>query len=303
MVLKRFLPPPNALVVFEAAARHLSYTAASKELGVAQPAVTKQIRNLEDNLETKLFIRENNAITLTADGREFYNIVSESLQNISRYASELRGRRDRPVTIGSTFPFAYLWLARKLPDLRRALRGATINFLISDNYDDYDTNKVDLSIRFGFGNWPNKEAIPLFAEECFPIASPKLIEMYGLSQVENWTKVKLLNMPQDDRHIDWATWDHWFALSGVPRPSDIMEEKFYDYIVLLDAALHHEGIALGFTTFTDQHEKNQSLVRIGPVVSREGAGYYLVYSRGIFQEKLSKVISKTLLSDIPPWKP
>ena len=55
----RKLPPLNALKSFEAAARHLSFTQAAKELFVTQAAVSHQVKALEDYLSLPLFLRKN----------------------------------------------------------------------------------------------------------------------------------------------------------------------------------------------------------------------------------------------------
>ena len=50
--LRSRLPPPNALVVFEAVARLLSFTAAARELGVSQAATSRQVQNLEEDADS-----------------------------------------------------------------------------------------------------------------------------------------------------------------------------------------------------------------------------------------------------------
>ena len=65
--MSRQLPSLNALRVFEAAARHLSFSRAAEELGVTQGAVSRQIKTLEDHLGMKLFRRLTRALELTED--------------------------------------------------------------------------------------------------------------------------------------------------------------------------------------------------------------------------------------------
>ena len=65
------LPSLNGLRAFEAAARHLSFTLAASELNVTQTAISHQIRRLELELGVKLFVRQNRALTLTPEAREY----------------------------------------------------------------------------------------------------------------------------------------------------------------------------------------------------------------------------------------
>ena len=63
------LPPLNALRVFEAAARHLSFKEAANELSITQAAVSHQIKSLEDYLGVELFRRAGRGVQLTEAAR------------------------------------------------------------------------------------------------------------------------------------------------------------------------------------------------------------------------------------------
>lgn len=294
MSLKRTLPPANALVVFEAAARHLSFTAASAELGVAQPAVTRQIRKLEEDLRTPLFLRRNNAISLTEHGAELYASTAGALQTIAQTADRIRTGRDRTVTIGATFPFANLWLAPRLPAVRRALDGISVNLLISDNYADYEGDQVDCSIRFGDGSWPGKTAHLLIAEEVFPLATPDLAARHRLTETTEWRDVALLNMPMDARALDWATWELWESRTPDIDCSTCPRQSFDNYLFAIDSALRGEGLVLGFAGLTDRYEEEARLIRVGPAVRRRVKGYYLVHRSGSLREKQLRKIRRAL---------
>ena len=66
--MKRSLLPLNALRVFDAAARSLSFTRAADELAVTPAAVGQQIRALEDVLGVVLFRRTSKGLELTPEG-------------------------------------------------------------------------------------------------------------------------------------------------------------------------------------------------------------------------------------------
>ena len=67
--LRSRLPPTNALVTFEAVARHLSFTRAAGELGVSQAATSRQVRLLEDHLGVVLFDRTRKRAIGVLQGR------------------------------------------------------------------------------------------------------------------------------------------------------------------------------------------------------------------------------------------
>lgn len=78
-----FIPPLNALLAFEATARHLSFTKAANELHLTQAAISHQIRSLEDRLGTALFVRAKGRISLTTPGSEYLEAVSGLLVELS----------------------------------------------------------------------------------------------------------------------------------------------------------------------------------------------------------------------------
>ena len=84
------LPPMNSLIVFEAAARHLSFTQAANELNVTQGAVSRQIRQLEDYLGNELFIRANRNIYLTPTGLKYYQTIYSSLLTVAEATAEIK---------------------------------------------------------------------------------------------------------------------------------------------------------------------------------------------------------------------
>src|SRR3970040_853508 len=73
------LPALDLLVGFEAAARHLSFTKAGEELFLTQSAVSRQIKDLEDQLGVALFQRQSRAPSLTEDGQQFYAAAAQVL--------------------------------------------------------------------------------------------------------------------------------------------------------------------------------------------------------------------------------
>src|SRR4029078_7973830 len=87
------LPSLNGLRAFEAAARHLSFTLAAAELNVTQTAISHQIRRLELELGTKLFVRQNRALTLTPEARDYLPGVRAAFNDL-KLASERLLRQD-----------------------------------------------------------------------------------------------------------------------------------------------------------------------------------------------------------------
>ncbi|WP_371229017.1 LysR family transcriptional regulator [Roseovarius sp. 2305UL8-3] len=292
--LKEKLPPANALVVFEAAGRHLNFSRAGEELSVVQPAITRQIRNLENSLHVRLFRRNNNQLSLTAEGVQLHHVVQESLQKIAALSEVYRGRQTEKLLIGSTFAFANLWLSSRLPALRRVLPETHLNLLISEQYDDFNTGPSDISIRFGTGTWPDMKSHLLFNEEVYPIASRKLVERHRIGKTLNWADVRLLDQPNTTRDLNWMTWLEWQDRTKNTDFEACERIEFDNYLYVLDAVRLGEGVALGMAGLTAQYEANNDLVRVGPSVKRQKAGYYLVHHDWHPGDKLMSYVLKVL---------
>ena len=101
------LPSLSALRVFEAAARHLSFTRAAKELHVTQGAVSHQIRALEEELGYPLFTRLPRQVLLTQEGQLLSRAVGEALGSIEQALVRNRRRQVRGwITVSASPSFA-----------------------------------------------------------------------------------------------------------------------------------------------------------------------------------------------------
>src|SRR5258708_13824706 len=109
------LPSLNGLRAFEAAARHLSFTQAASELNVTQTAISHQIKRLEQELGIRLFIRQNRALALTPEARDYLPGVRAAFNDL-RLATErlLRRENDHGLTITTLASLAPKWLFPRL---------------------------------------------------------------------------------------------------------------------------------------------------------------------------------------------
>jgi len=139
------------LSVFQAVARHLSYTQAAQELHLSQPAVSMQVKQLEENLGLPLFEQLGKKIYLTDAGREFYNYsqeISRLLDEAEEIIETLKGiRRGKlAVSVAST---ANYFATRLLADFYRQHDGITISLDVTNRrglLDQLNNNETDLVI-------------------------------------------------------------------------------------------------------------------------------------------------------------
>ena len=69
--------------IFYVVANHCNITKASEELNISQPAISKSIKNLEEQLGGQLFVRTKRGVVLTEEGKEFYNYIKQAIEYIN----------------------------------------------------------------------------------------------------------------------------------------------------------------------------------------------------------------------------
>src|ERR1700752_5524775 len=110
------LPSLNGLGAFEPAARHLSFTQAAPELNATQTAITHQIRRLEEELGIRLFVRQNRALSLTPEAKEYLPGIRAAFNDL-RLATDRLLRKDdgNVLTVSTLASLAAQWLLPRAP--------------------------------------------------------------------------------------------------------------------------------------------------------------------------------------------
>src|SRR5258706_10229285 len=150
VTLRRSLPPMNALVVFEAAARHRNLTAAGAELCIAASAVSRHVATVERETGLTLFTRNGNRLELTATGRRLADAIGAGLGHVRDVLSSLKQRdANRILTIACSHDLAQNWLMPRFRDLAELLSDRQLRVITAESYQDLDGSDIDFSVRFG----------------------------------------------------------------------------------------------------------------------------------------------------------
>jgi LysR family transcriptional regulator, glycine cleavage system transcriptional activator len=258
-----------ALIPFEAAARLGSMSAAARELGISQPAISRHLAALEGDLGQVLFIRTRRGLRLTAAGQAYQAAVAPALGQIRDATLRLRPRgAGRSLRLAANFGFAQQWLMPRLPALRRMLPDLVLHLVTSDREEELALADADLSIRFGTGAWPGQRAMKLFDEEAFPVCSPDCLARHPRLGQGDLAAASLLHMEESNSR--WFTWESWLGRPALPR-----RLIYPTYPLLLQAALAGEGVALGWRGLVDALVAEGRLVQLAPGITRADRGYFL----------------------------
>jgi len=299
--------PLHRLAVFEAAARHGSFSTAARELGMTQSAVSHQIADLEAELGIILFQRVWRGVTATEAGAFLFEAVGRSLGEISTAVDVARalGRRSR-LTVVTDFGFAAFWLMPRLGDLRDKMPGVDVRVITQQGASDPAGEPSDLAILFGAGQWGRTDAVRLIAEDVVPIASPGFLAERPVRSVDDLANVPLLHLeaPDADR---WISWDEYRASCGASpsstKPSARSGLSFNNYMLVIQAAIAGQGVALGWRPLVDDLLR-QGLVVEAPlprVVTKRG--YYLVMPGRASQPRTAEIFRSWLLREFDDLGP
>lgn len=149
--MKRTHLPLNALRVFDAAARHLSFTRAADELAVTPAAVGQQIRALEDLLGVVLFRRTSKGLELTEEATAGLEALrSGFLQFEDAVQAMQAGQSSHVYTIAAPRDFFAAWLAPRLAAFRAGNPEIRLQIVDGENADFTEAN-LDLAVRWTDG--------------------------------------------------------------------------------------------------------------------------------------------------------
>ncbi|POU03971.1 glycine cleavage system transcriptional regulator GcvA [Pseudescherichia vulneris] len=237
--MSKRLPPLNALRVFDAAARHLSFTRAADELFVTQAAVSHQIKSLEDFLGLKLFRRRNRSLLLTEEGQSYFQDIKEIFSQLTEATRKLQSRSAKGALTVSLLPsFAIQWLVPRLSSFNSAYPGIDVRIQAVDREVDKLADDVDVAIFYGRGNWPGLRVEKLYAEYLLPVCSPLLLTGdKPLKTPEDLAKHTLLH---DASRRDWQTYTRQLGLNLNVQQGPIFSHS----AMVLQAAIHGQGVAL-----------------------------------------------------------
>jgi LysR family glycine cleavage system transcriptional activator len=196
-------PMLNAVRAFEAAARLGSLKAAAEALGVTPSAVSHQIRQLEQELGKRLFIRRNNVIELTPEGHRLFAEVGAALHVIARATDKIRMDR-QVVAMNVTTWFALHWLIPRLADFQKRHPNIAIEMaavrrpVIADD-------SMEMTISYSVSRPPISGAIELLKDFAIPMAAPGVAYDRN-GRARDIRAVPLISSTTTPEDVHWAAW-------------------------------------------------------------------------------------------------
>ncbi len=272
---RRLLPSMSALTAFEAAARTGSFTAAANELSLTQGAVSRQIKALEDQIGTPLFVRKDQRVSLTPTGALYAEPIRDALRQIAAATVRtIAAPKGGELHLAILPTFGTRWLVPRLPAFQEAHPHVTIHFTTKLAPFDFRTHDLDAAIHYGLGDWPDAVCDHLLDEEVLPVCAPSFLTAHPIAEPSDLIALPLLHT--STRADAWA---EWFEAQGLaPRTGAGM--FFEQFATTAQAAEAGLGVALLPTLLVRGELADGALVPAIDRPHRSARAYYLVHPRG-----------------------
>jgi DNA-binding transcriptional LysR family regulator len=288
-----------AMATFVRVAELGSLSAAARELGVSQPAVSQQIAGLERHLRTRLFYRTTRKLALTATGetylgraRQILDEVAEVEDDLLGLSTELKGslRVQAPSGLGQKY------LGPLIVDFRRRHSGLAVELILDDHVADLVEEGVDVAFRLGPLSSASLVARKLGSVSRILVASPSYVANHGSPAT-----------PEElARHVhvrfSWTPAGEHLTLIGPQGPVAVDVRSSFranNSFVLVEAM--RAGLGVGGVQVPLVHDllDKGELVRVMPGYSYPPMNLHAVYPSGRFVPRKVRALVEHLVGGMP----
>lgn len=294
----RKLPALSAMKIFEVVGQTRSFTRAAERLNLTQSAVSRQVRNLEDQLGETLVLRKHHHLELTASGAELLEALQQAfhgvelaVRNISEKNNKNRLRINAPPT------FARRWLIPRIAHLRESLPDIDIS-ITTDLHDSLaESGMLDCAIRFGDGEWPLLRSQLLMTEKHIAVCAPSLLADLSLSEHPNLSKLPFLHVlaSTDQRYL---TWQRWLDAAGLSETETKRGLEFDLLDMAIEAACNGLGVTVADRFMVDPLIESNVLTQVLDVEVEGHESYWLATREGQMESALVKSFRTWLVDQI-----
>lgn len=292
--------PFAALRTFEAVVRLRGFMRAAEELGVTQSAVSQQVHALEDWIGCKLVIRGPGGATPTGDGQRVAAAVEQGFGVIAATCQDIRGKATPNLSIRvKCLPgFAFLWLLPRLINFDRRFPEYQVSVIASPDQADPGAEDADISITYGDGRHPGFHVEPLMSERIFPVCAPSLLRLSPLANPDDLHNHVLLVDDIEETGGTLPDLAFWAASLGLSQPAPQRETRFGQSYMVVQAACHGLGVAIGREPLVIDALADGRLVRPFPELVTSDYRYWMVCAKGNRSSKRVEAVRAWLTEEV-----
>src|SRR5579872_6577870 len=267
-------PSLAAVRAFEAAARLESFTAAAAEIGLTQSAISRHILSLEARFGTPLFLRNGRRVKLTEAGHAYFVAVADTFVRLrdANVAMAARARPEDRVTLSLLPSLAALWLAPRLAEFAELYPKIDLRIHASRTLIDFERDGIDMTVRYGQGEWPHVRTELLATETLTLVCAPNLAGQFKSISVHEW--LRSIPLLVDDIPDGWSA---WLRAAEVSARGLRYGSRFNESASLYQAVAAGAGAALGRSFLVRRDLAQGRLVAPIPISIPASFGYWLAY--------------------------
>lgn len=273
------LPPLDWLRVFEVAGRLGGFSAAAREFGLTQAAVSQRIGNLEAWLGRSLFVREARGVSLTIEGESYLPLVQDSLQALERNTEDLFGKAPRELRVAGLSSHIQ---ALVLPALSAFLAKQPEVRVMTDSMarrSSLEEERTWLQLRYGRGHWSGRETKLIAPEVLTPMAAPDV----------RW------GAPLIDLRGERPGWQEWARVAGVEDlPTGRLSFDSIGHAIA--AARQGMGVVLGSVPLAAGLLRSGQLFRLDLPELNTKDGYWLTWPKDRVRSKKQRALIDDFLA-------
>ncbi len=266
----------NSMAHFEAVARLGGIARASEELLVSPSAVSQQIRLLEQQLGVRLFHREKRHLRLTIDGERLFQTTTQAFRSIREVrAAIVRQRESFGLSLRVSPSFGVRWLSPRLIEFSRANPNWELRVDATPNFSDFETEIVDLDLRYGEGGWAGLYSDCVVNDLVLPMCSPSYLE--ELRAISDDPREQLRHARLIDSVKTYFRWDYWLPLNNVADVAMSYPYRFDRSSMSVQLAKDGAGVILESTAVAFEELRSGQLTPLSSAFEViEFPGYWLV---------------------------
>ncbi|MBB2792832.1 UNVERIFIED_ORG: putative choline sulfate-utilization transcription factor [Rhizobium pisi] len=290
--------PPDLgwMRLFVEVARLGSFSAAATLLGLTQPAVSYQIRRLEQQFGASLLRRQHRGVELTAEGERLLEVAARAVGDIDALARSFRAEAQRPVVrLRTDYAFSALWLIPRMDGFRLLHPETDIQIVATQRLAAGFRDDADVAVVFGTRAEFDAVGTLLLPEKVVPVCTRGFLDRNGpFDDPRQLAGARLIHLdtPLPSPWFDWRT---YFAEFSVLRDAHAGrgDISFNTYSLVVQSALSEQGVALGWMGLVDTLLSAGMLLEAGPSLEAQDRGYWLVPPRSpnVHSERLSTWLS------------
>ncbi len=296
--MKHHLPQLDSLKVFEAAARHLSFSLAADELCMTKSAISYQIRKLEEQIQCRLFNRSVRQVYLTEAGQRLFKTTQQLFKELESTLLRLQDNNQQAaISIAATTYVAARWLSPRIARFSEQYPDTAIQLRHSVNSANFKLKDVDLAIRWcRCDNRKDPNRLREIPMPLFPVGSPVLLKRIGIAidttatGLTPQTQLNQLPLLTEDRTQD--LWQEWFSCAALNLENP--RRLISDANVRVQAAIDGQGLILADALM--QVELDGHLL-IPPFQQQlHGYGYALMQAPGRIVNQKTQALTEWLVN-------